>query len=123
MFYSSQDQLKSVWLFVHDMLMVGSLGAGKTLLARTIPGILPEMSINERIAGCVPHLFNGRRLAAGDTANEFIQIARARQKNETSKKGYHQHRSGAETDNPLLKNLIIPRYRIKTGQLRLSAQF
>ena len=29
------------------MLMVGSPGAGKTLLARALPGILPEMSIEE----------------------------------------------------------------------------
>jgi magnesium chelatase family protein len=31
------------------MLMVGSLGAGKTLLARALPGILPEMSIEESV--------------------------------------------------------------------------
>jgi magnesium chelatase family protein len=29
--------------------MVGSLGAGKTLLARTMPGILPELSIEESL--------------------------------------------------------------------------
>jgi energy-coupling factor transporter ATP-binding protein EcfA2 len=31
------------------MLMVGSPGAGKTLLARALPGILPEMSIEEAL--------------------------------------------------------------------------
>jgi magnesium chelatase family protein len=31
------------------MLMVGSSGAGKTLLARAMPGILPEMSLNESL--------------------------------------------------------------------------
>ena len=31
------------------MLMVGSPGSGKTLLARAIPGILPEMSIDESL--------------------------------------------------------------------------
>ena len=41
--------LKSVWLFVHNVLMVGSPGAGKTLLARAMPGILPEMSIEESL--------------------------------------------------------------------------
>ena len=49
MSYSFQDQSKNVWLFVHTMLMVGSPGAGKTLLARAIPGILPEMSIDESL--------------------------------------------------------------------------
>jgi len=33
----------------HNVLMVGSPGAGKTLLARSIPGILPEMSIEESL--------------------------------------------------------------------------
>ena len=33
----------------HNVLMVGSPGAGKTLLARAIPGILPEMSIEESL--------------------------------------------------------------------------
>ncbi|CAG1007610.1 Competence protein ComM [Anaerolineales bacterium] len=33
----------------HNMLMVGSPGAGKTLLARALPGILPEMSIEESL--------------------------------------------------------------------------
>src|SRR5690349_12606934 len=33
----------------HNVLMVGSPGAGKTLLARAIPGILPEMSIDESL--------------------------------------------------------------------------
>ncbi|HEX9389454.1 MAG TPA: YifB family Mg chelatase-like AAA ATPase [Anaerolineales bacterium] len=33
------------------MLLVGSPGAGKTLLARAMPGILPEMSIEESLDG------------------------------------------------------------------------
>jgi magnesium chelatase family protein len=33
----------------HNVLMIGSPGAGKTLLARAIPGILPEMSIDESL--------------------------------------------------------------------------
>ena len=37
------------WLFGHNVLLVGSPGAGKTLLARAMPGILPEMSIEESL--------------------------------------------------------------------------
>ena len=37
------------WFFGHNVLMVGSPGAGKTLLARAMPGILPEMSIDEAL--------------------------------------------------------------------------
>jgi magnesium chelatase family protein len=33
----------------HNCLMVGSPGSGKTLLARALPGILPEMSIEESL--------------------------------------------------------------------------
>ena len=33
----------------HNVLMTGSPGSGKTLLARAVPGILPEMSIEESL--------------------------------------------------------------------------
>ena len=35
--------------FVHNVLMVGSPGSGKTLLARAMPGILPELSVEESL--------------------------------------------------------------------------
>ena len=37
------------WLFGHNMLLAGGPGSGKTLLARALPGILPEMSIEESL--------------------------------------------------------------------------
>jgi magnesium chelatase family protein len=41
--------MKSGRFFVHNILLVGSPGAGKTFLARAMPSILPEMSIEESL--------------------------------------------------------------------------
>lgn len=34
---------------MHNMLMIGSPGAGKTMIAKCLPSILPDMSVKERI--------------------------------------------------------------------------
>ena len=49
----------------HNLLMVGSPGSGKTLLARAMPGILPELSLEEVLGGHV-YLFSGRCPSARD---------------------------------------------------------
>ncbi|GHU71542.1 Fis family transcriptional regulator [Clostridia bacterium] len=48
----------------HNMLMVGPPGSGKTLLARCLPGILPDMSFDEALEATRIHSAAGR-LGAG----------------------------------------------------------
>jgi hypothetical protein len=45
----SLHPLKNVRLVVYDVLLVGLPGAGKILLARAMPSILPEMSSEESL--------------------------------------------------------------------------
>jgi predicted ATPase with chaperone activity len=42
-------QSKTLWSVVHNVLMVGPTGAGKTLLACAVPGILPRLTIDEAL--------------------------------------------------------------------------
>ena len=44
----------------HNMLMVGPPGAGKTVIARTIPTILPDMTFEERIQISKIHSIAGK---------------------------------------------------------------
>ncbi len=43
----------------HNLLMVGPPGAGKTMLARRLPGILPQLSAEERIETALVHSVAG----------------------------------------------------------------
>ncbi len=48
----------------HNALLVGAPGSGKTLLARAVPGILPDMSFSERWrspASTPPRAFRRKR--------------------------------------------------------------
>jgi energy-coupling factor transporter ATP-binding protein EcfA2 len=73
--------------FGYNMLMIGPPGAGKTLLARAMPGILPRMSIDEaldvtRIYSVADQLTQGTPL---------IQIHPFRARVESTRKSQRQH--------------------------------
>ena len=67
-------RLKSVRFFVYNMIRVGPPGAGKTLLARALPGVLPEIMIDEALD--VTRICSVAEAAVGrdDRANAAIRV-------------------------------------------------
>ena len=49
----------------HHLLMVGPPGSGKTMLARRLPGILPDLTDDEALATTIVHSAAGRTLPTG----------------------------------------------------------
>lgn len=49
----------------HHLLMVGPPGSGKTMLARRLPGILPDLGPEEALEATIIHSAAGRSLPAG----------------------------------------------------------
>ncbi len=61
------------------MLMVGPPGAGKTLLARAMPGILPEMSVADALPPDVPMIRSRQKRISGallDRMDIHIEVPR-----------------------------------------------
>ena len=70
-----QDQAKRALTIAaaghHNVLFTGSPGAGKTMLARVLPGLLPPLTSRERVAVTKLHSLSGDIISSAATARPF----------------------------------------------------
>lgn len=70
-----QDQAKRALIIAaaghHNILLTGSPGAGKTMMARVLPGLLPVLTPSERIAVTKLYSLSGDNLSAAATVRPF----------------------------------------------------
>lgn len=70
-----QEQAKRALIIAaaghHNILLTGSPGAGKTMLARTLPGLLPPLSSSEQIAATKLHSLAGEAIDEAITTRPF----------------------------------------------------
>jgi len=70
-----QEQAKRALIIAaaghHNILLTGSPGAGKTMLARVLPNLLPSLTFRERIAVTKLHSLGGEVISAAADARPF----------------------------------------------------
>ncbi|MES2876725.1 MAG: YifB family Mg chelatase-like AAA ATPase [Patescibacteria group bacterium] len=70
-----QDQAKRALLIAaaghHNILLTGSPGAGKTMMARVLPGLMPVLSSDERVAVTKLYSLSGDNLRVAATSRPF----------------------------------------------------
>lgn len=70
-----QDKAKRALIIAaaghHNILLTGSPGAGKTMMARVLPGLMPALSAAERVAVTKLHSLSGDSIETAITARPF----------------------------------------------------
>ncbi len=70
-----QEQAKRALIIAaaghHNILLTGSPGAGKTMLARVLPGLLPALTSDERVAVTKLHSLGGVSIASAVSTRPF----------------------------------------------------
>jgi magnesium chelatase family protein len=70
-----QDQAKRALIIAaaghHNILLTGSPGAGKTMLARVLPSLLPQLTLAEQVAVTKLHSLSGTSIATTVTTRPF----------------------------------------------------
>jgi DNA-binding XRE family transcriptional regulator len=108
----------------HNILMVGSPGAGKTMLARRIPSIMPPMTLEECLEAT--RVYSVAGLLPADTG--LVARRPFRSPHHTVKeKGYPStlitvgdHRRACRMDRGLLQSDTARRIGVHTGTLRIG---
>ena len=91
----------------HNVLMIGPPGSGKTMMARCLPGILPDMTLEEALEVTRIHSAAGT-LAAGRGADGRAAVPRAASHGQRGGAGRRRHEGAPRRNQPGAQRRAVP---------------